>query len=495
MSAASTLAMLEAKLPYPDYVPMVWCMADVGAGPTPVAGGRVRAPVSGASLANLQRGGSLRPFRVNVVKTYIRQISNRITQFPNSGKDWVNTWPSSTCSIAMPSRRPIPPRASSHPRACSCPCQPSKDWSGVTDLRHLEWLPGWPGGSVVGWHRCTRLSQQPQHQAHGLRRILDPPCAQRALGDAYRFFQGTDGSPSRNHHPAYTRNTSIWITEIGVLDNAISWVQTRDGFEQPMLTWCQNNMLPVNHANGSTPWRGIRHTAQATIHQRVRPHPGPGTPTAVGASAWKAAASVGAPVLARTAREGGLYASVRIGSVAALIFVAILVTAGLAQAQPATQGGVPTGCRPFESVREIIPSPLFPHDNTLFAIVGRGDWPRAAQRGRWRHLDAHSPGRLDCPGFELFPGVRHRSTLYVSLTRGALVARVTCWRAPPMPAHWTTIALPNTAAFGLPSAFGRLDAHPVFGQGGGVPGFDSEKGLFYSDDGGQTWTRRLAGGV
>ena len=185
----------------------------------------------------------------------------------------------------------------------------------------------------------------------------------------------------------------------------------------------------------------------------------------------------------------------RIGSVAALIFAVILVTAGLAQAQPAPQGGAPTGRRPFESVREIIPSPLFPHDNTLFAIVGRGDWPvlRSADGGvTWTPIRLAGLTALDLSFSQAYATDR---TLYVALTRGGFgrTGHVLA-RSTDAGVTWTTSALPNTGAPVPYLAVAAIDARRLFvGQGGGIPGFDREKGLFYSDDGGQTWTRRLSG--
>ena len=181
---------------------------------------------------------------------------------------------------------------------------------------------------------------------------------------------------------------------------------------------------------------------------------------------------------------------------ATLILVASLVSAGLAQAQSATQGGVPVGCRPFESVREIIPSPLFPHDNTLFAIVGTGDWPdmpvlRSADGGvTWTPIRLPGLIALDLSFSQAYATDQ---TLYVSLrgSAGNVLARST-----DAGTTWTTVALPHTAVFGLALPLAVVNPQTLFlGKGGGVPGFDSEKGLFYSDDGGQTWTRRLAGGV
>jgi hypothetical protein len=134
---------------------------------------------------------------------------------------------------------------------------------------------------------------------------------------------------------------------------------------------------------------------------------------------------------------------------ATLILVASLVGAGFAQAQSATQDGVPTGCRPFESVREIIPSPLFPHNNTLFAIVGTGDWPdtpvlRSADGGiTWTPIRLAGLIALDLSFSQAYAT---DETLYVSL-RGSTV---TYWRAP------STLAQPG------PPSRSRIPMHLVW---------------------------------
>ena len=81
---------------------------------------------------------------------------------------------------------------------------------------------------------------------------LEPMCVQEALVSAYKFFQGSDGTPSQNLYAPLTRNTPIWITEIGTLEGLgypvagqpLTWLRVRDGFETPMLNWFKQNGVP-----------------------------------------------------------------------------------------------------------------------------------------------------------------------------------------------------------------------------------------------------------
>ena len=74
----------------------------------------------------------------------------------------------------------------------------------------------------------------------------DYPCVQRALPDAYKFFQGTDAAPSQNNYQSLTIGKPIWITEIGSLTsvNSQSWLSTRNDFESPMIAWFKQNLPP-----------------------------------------------------------------------------------------------------------------------------------------------------------------------------------------------------------------------------------------------------------
>ncbi|PKO22395.1 MAG: hypothetical protein CVU38_09695 [Chloroflexi bacterium HGW-Chloroflexi-1] len=81
---------------------------------------------------------------------------------------------------------------------------------------------------------------------------LEPGCVQEALVSAYKFFQGTDATPSQNPYAALTRNKPIWITEIGTLaalnapvqGQPLTWARVRDGFEAPMLNWFKQSSIP-----------------------------------------------------------------------------------------------------------------------------------------------------------------------------------------------------------------------------------------------------------
>lgn len=74
---------------------------------------------------------------------------------------------------------------------------------------------------------------------------LETGCAQAALQSAYKFFQGTDGSPSRNAYPQLTRNKPIWLTETGVLAPPGAWVggqplslaRVSSSYQTPMINW------------------------------------------------------------------------------------------------------------------------------------------------------------------------------------------------------------------------------------------------------------------
>ncbi len=76
--------------------------------------------------------------------------------------------------------------------------------------------------------------------------FLDYPCLQRALPDAYKFFQGTDAAPSKNNYQSLTIGKPIWITEIGSLTSvdSQSWLSTRNDFESPMIVWFKQNLPP-----------------------------------------------------------------------------------------------------------------------------------------------------------------------------------------------------------------------------------------------------------
>ncbi len=84
---------------------------------------------------------------------------------------------------------------------------------------------------------------------------LEPNCVQEALVSAYKFFQGSDGTPSQNLYAALTRNKPIWITEIGVLQNLgytisggnpqkLTWKLVNEKFETPLLSWLTQNTIP-----------------------------------------------------------------------------------------------------------------------------------------------------------------------------------------------------------------------------------------------------------
>lgn len=65
---------------------------------------------------------------------------------------------------------------------------------------------------------------------------LDYGCVQRALGDAHGFFQTQSGTAAK----------TIWITEIGSLTSVDQqpWTTTRDGFENPLLSWFSQHIRP-----------------------------------------------------------------------------------------------------------------------------------------------------------------------------------------------------------------------------------------------------------
>ena len=290
MSAASTLAMLEAKLPYPDYVPMVWCMADVGAGPT---------PSQVAELARRYPGRAWLIFNEADHYDHSGQCGENIFgKYPSyyTSSNWQGLGQylaqqylqyRNAIKAADPTARVFAPACLQLPM----PTLQGLEWGDRSIGIWNGFLDGL-GGALLDGIAVHAYPSNPSTRHTGCAGFLDPPCAQRALGDAYRFFQGTDGSPSRNHHPAYTRNTSIWITEIGVLDNAISWVQTRDGFEQPMLTWFQNNVATGQPREWINTVAWYTTYDSSNISTNVFDATRPGTLTAVG-ERWKAAACDG----------------------------------------------------------------------------------------------------------------------------------------------------------------------------------------------------------
>jgi hypothetical protein len=285
MSAASTLAMLEAKLPYPDYVPMVWCMADVGAGPT---------PSQVAELARRYPGRAWLIFNEADHYDHSGQCGEKISGSYPFYRD--SNWQGlgqylaqqfllyrNAIKAADPTARIFAPALLQLPM----PTLQGLEWGDRSIGIWNGFLDGL-GGALFDGIAVHAYPSNPSTRHTGCAGFLDPPCVQRALGDAYRFFQGTDGSPSRNHHPEYTRSKTIWITEIGVLDNTILWAQTSVDFEQPMLTWFQNNVATgqprewINAVAWYTTYDSGKISTNAFDATR------PGTLTAVGVR-WKEA--------------------------------------------------------------------------------------------------------------------------------------------------------------------------------------------------------------
>lgn len=74
---------------------------------------------------------------------------------------------------------------------------------------------------------------------------LDHACVEDTLSAAYRFFQGTDASPSHNPHPELTRNKPIWLTETGVLaekdasadGRLLSSGRVSEEYLKPLVAW------------------------------------------------------------------------------------------------------------------------------------------------------------------------------------------------------------------------------------------------------------------
>ncbi len=72
--------------------------------------------------------------------------------------------------------------------------------------------------------------------------FLDPQCVERAIEDAYRFFQGTE-----NPQPGLTQNKPIWVTETGVLTQhtQLAWNSVKTGYQTPLMNWLTPRMAPA----------------------------------------------------------------------------------------------------------------------------------------------------------------------------------------------------------------------------------------------------------
>jgi hypothetical protein len=74
--------------------------------------------------------------------------------------------------------------------------------------------------------------------------FLDPECVQRAIEDAYGFFQNYS---SFNPYASLTQNKPIWLTETGVLTKLtqLDWNSVQTGYQTPLMNWLLPRMVPT----------------------------------------------------------------------------------------------------------------------------------------------------------------------------------------------------------------------------------------------------------
>ncbi|PKO20693.1 MAG: hypothetical protein CVU38_18770 [Chloroflexi bacterium HGW-Chloroflexi-1] len=239
-SAAETLAGLEAGLRDQQYVPMVWCMADVGSSfptPTQVADlarrypGRVwlmfNEPDNAIDQCGLPINSSYHYIdqkKWSELGTYLAQQYILYYDAIKAADRHARLFPLGLLQLPMPNLQGQWNDGRGTPI-----------WNAF--LAYLKNPPDHIARSLDGIAiHVYPISPSTFHTPLCRYSYLDYPCVQEALPVAYRFFQDdptTAGKP-------------IWITEIGSLikDNLQPWTTTRDGFESPMLTWFNQHIKP-----------------------------------------------------------------------------------------------------------------------------------------------------------------------------------------------------------------------------------------------------------
>jgi len=267
-SVAETLAGLEAGLQDPRYVPMIWCMADVNAGPTP------------AQVANLARQYPGRVWLVFNEPDNLGQCGLYIDHDPLTGEprypffrdnDWtgLGTYLAEQYILYYDAIKDADPYARIFALGLTQLPMP-----GFT-FTYYYWYdtpyaPEWRDRAIGIWNGFTGRLMGRNHALDGIAihayggatysafhdgcvegaaSWTDYGCVQSALTAAHRFFQGTDGTPSRNANPDVTAGKTIWITEIGVLRGLTDypgypWTSVRDLFEIPMRNWFNGHIRP-----------------------------------------------------------------------------------------------------------------------------------------------------------------------------------------------------------------------------------------------------------
>ena len=235
-SVAETLAGLEAGLQDPRYVPMIWCMADVNAGPTP------------AQVANLARQYPGRVWLVfNEPDNNIDQCGSRIDQDPRyhpffQNQNWtgLGTYLAQQYILYRDAIKAADPYSRLFPLGLlhlPMPNLQGQSWDRAIPIwnafaaelsrqgRYLD------GVAIHAYPYNVSTFHQGCTDSH-----LDHQCVKESLLAAHGFFQSL----------SMTTGKPIWITEIGTLASDLfqSWTTTRDGFENPMLQWFNQHIKP-----------------------------------------------------------------------------------------------------------------------------------------------------------------------------------------------------------------------------------------------------------
>lgn len=128
--------------------------------------------------------------------------------------------------------------------------------------------------------------------------FLDPGCVQRAIEDAYGFFQNYS---SLNPYAGLTQDKPIWLTETGVLTShtQLAWNSVKTGYQTPLMNWLIPRMAPtaqpccawINAVAWYSTHRPV-HSASNLLMPTPMPTVVPGTPPVLGTLtplgvAWK----------------------------------------------------------------------------------------------------------------------------------------------------------------------------------------------------------------